>query len=174
MLITLIGFRGSGKTSVGKVLADRLGLKLLDMDSEIERREGRTIAEIFEAGGEETFRMIEGKLAEEISTEARLVVAAGGGIVTNSAAVATLLQRSFVIYLDAPSALLCERITSDPSTITKRPPLTGAGDAAAEVEALLEARSALYNAFADATIFVGEKTPEQIADEITPLTEEMK
>jgi shikimate kinase len=166
MLVALVGFRGSGKSTVGRLLAERLGCSFLDMDSEIERREGRTVAGIFEKDGEPAFRRLEGDLAAELANRDGLVVATGGGVVANPAAVGALLEKAVVVYMEAPAAVLAERIKMDNRSAALRPSLTNADSLEEEVANLLDARAALYQAFSDVTIAVGEKSPDSLATEI--------
>ena len=98
--IVLIGMMGSGKTTVGKLLAHRLCRPFVDTDALIEEREGRSIPEIFARDGEDAFRALELKLARELSGQSGLVIACGGGLPTQAEAIAALKQNSLVFWLD--------------------------------------------------------------------------
>ena len=98
--IVLIGMMGSGKTTVGKLLAQRLRRPFVDTDALIEEREGRSIPDIFEQDGEEFFRTLERKLSRELSGKSGLVIACGGGLPTRREAIAALKQNVLVFWLD--------------------------------------------------------------------------
>ena len=101
MIITLVGFMGTGKTVVGRLLARRLKRRFIDVDKEIERRERRTIAQIFSRRGEAAFRRIERAVIAEIVQRPHVVIATGGGAMLTAANVAVLKQRGPVICLKA-------------------------------------------------------------------------
>ena len=125
MLVALTGFRGAGKTTVGYILAGKLGLDFIDMDSEIERMENETVTSIFENRGEAAFRKMETGLAAELSERDNLVVATGGGVVTSEEARETLLNKAVVVYLEADAETLHARIAADEKTPHTRPALAG-------------------------------------------------
>lgn len=135
----LVGMMGAGKSAVGRPLAETLGYRFLDADQVLEQSAGRSIPAIFESEGEPGFRELETAVLDQISAWHSLVVATGGGIVTRPVNWGHLRQ-GVVIWLDAPAALLLERLQADP---TPRP-LLATPDPAARLEALLEARRPLY------------------------------
>lgn len=138
--IALVGFMGCGKTSVGKILAGRLGLGLLDLDEEIERHEGQTVSQLFAIRGEAWFRQRENEALDRCSKAANLVVACGGGIVehaTNS----SLLSESFTtVWLNVPLRELLRRLEGERAG---RPLLSG-GDWMRAAESLYSAREESY------------------------------
>jgi shikimate kinase len=140
-LLFLIGYRGSGKTTVGRLVADRLGLDFLDADSVLEDRYGRTIREIFAAEGEAGFRDKEAAVLAELCARTRTVIATGGGIVLREENRQRLNRHGFVAWLTADPAMLLARIQADPTTVERRPALVGGGPA--EVEQLLAVREPL-------------------------------
>jgi len=160
MLITLTGFMGSGKTTVGRIVADALGCPFVDLDQEIVRKTGRSIPQIFESDGESTFRILEKKALEQTISkysETTAVLSLGGGTVTVPGAVKLLQEKSLCIYLKATVETLRARLDGD----TAGRPL--ADDLFAE---RLAKREPLYEAVAHITIDTDGLSPEQIADEI--------
>lgn len=138
--VYLVGMMGAGKSAVGRPLAEALGYRFLDADSALEQAAGRTIAALFEEAGEEGFRDLETAVLDRIAGFHSLVVATGGGVVTRPVNWGHL-QQGLVVWLDAPEALLLERLRSDP---TPRP-LLHHPDPAGRLAALLEARRPLYS-----------------------------
>jgi len=139
--IVLVGFMGSGKSTVGRLLAERLGRPFVDMDEEIERREGRPIPEIFARDGEAAFRRLERALVRELAARSGLVIAAGGGVVVDPENVTDFGRTGLVACLAVSPATVLARVGQDPH----RPLLQG-GDPLARIVALLEKRRALYGA----------------------------
>ena len=159
----LVGMMGSGKTSTGRPLAERLGYGFVDADAVIEQAAGCTIPEIFEQDGESGFRAIETQVLNAISQRHSLVVATGGGVVTQSANWG-LLHSGIVIWLDVEQQRLLKRLESDD---TPRP-LLQEQDPALALNTLLTARRPMY-AEADLTVVINEETPETVADGILQL-----
>lgn len=139
--IVLIGFMGSGKSTVGRELHHRLGYPLVDMDHVIEQRAGKPITAIFAEDGEEKFREMETELLEELAdpTAARRIISTGGGVVGRRANRERLRQLGYVVWLHAPTAVILERTSKN-----RDRPLLHADDPAARVEALLAERKPLY------------------------------
>jgi len=162
MNIALIGYRGSGKTSIGKVLANRLWMKLMDTDAEIAREAGRTIREIFEVEGEAGFREREAQVVARVAAGDGQVIALGGGAVLRAENVAALRANSRVIWLQADPEVLLQRITADTSTAANRPNLTAAGGLE-EITQILAARTPAYQAAADHTLDVTRLSVEDAA-----------
>jgi len=107
----LVGFMGTGKTTVGRMVAERLGFTLLDSDQEIERQQGRTIATIFAEAGEPAFRALEREFIARGHPPARTVVACGGGLVVQPGMLELLKQKGVVICLHASLATVLQRIS---------------------------------------------------------------
>jgi shikimate kinase len=158
--VLIIGFMGSGKSTVGRVVADRLGLPFVDLDREIEQRDGRPIPEIFARGGEVAFREVESAIVSELGSLEPSVIACGGGAVLSAPNRETLMRAGTVVYLRVSAEEALARIghTDD------RPLLAGAGpDAAA---ALLRSREAFYDETADFVVETSSRTPEQVAGDV--------
>lgn len=137
--IVLVGFMGTGKNVVGKVLAQRLGIRFVDMDQMIEEIEGRSIAQIFEKNGEPYFRKIEKQVAKEVSEYEGVVIAAGGGVVLDQENVDNLKKNGLMICLSAKPGVILER--------TKgyiHRPLLNVEDPGKRVAELLEDRAPFY------------------------------
>ena len=159
----LVGMMGSGKTSTGRPLAERLGYGFVDADAVIEQAAGCTIPEIFEQDGESGFRAIETQVLNAISQRHSLVVATGGGVVTQSPNWG-LLHSGIVIWLDVVPEQLMQRLKAD-STVR---PLLQTDDPDAALNALLNRRRPLY-AEADLTVVIDQETPDAVADGILQL-----
>ena len=159
----LVGMMGSGKTSTGRPLAERLGYGFVDADAVIEQAAGCSIPEIFERDGEEGFRKLESQVLSAISQRHSLVVATGGGVVTQPENWG-LLHSGIVIWLDVVSDQLLQRLKAD-STVR---PLLQTTDPQAALNALLNKRRPLY-AEADLTVVINDEPPEAVADGILQL-----
>ncbi|MFM8258923.1 MAG: shikimate kinase [Vulcanococcus sp.] len=156
----LVGMMGSGKSTAGRALASQLGYRFLDADHSLEQVAGRSIADIFASEGEAGFRQLESAVLNQIASWHSLVVATGGGVVTRPENWGQMRQ-GVVIWLDAPDALLLQRLSADP---TPRP-LLAAEDPAARLAALMAQRRPLY-AQADLHIVQQAGTPEQVARQV--------
>lgn len=145
--LVLIGYRGSGKTTVGRAAADRLGFRLVDTDSLIVSEAGIPIATIFEQEGESGFRDREARVVSAVMEGEEQVVSMGGGAVLRDANAACMRARGFVVWLTAPIELLWRRIQADAATAANRPALTSL-QGIEEVRAVLAARTPRYRAAA--------------------------
>jgi shikimate kinase len=153
----LIGMMGSGKTTVGKILATALKYRFFDTDVVIEQLAKQSISEIFADSGESVFRELETQVLAELSAYHRLAIATGGGIVLQRQNWSHL-QQGLVIWIDLPVACICDRLQGDTSR-----PLLAQGDRLEKLTDLLEHRRPLY-AQADLHISVQpEETPDQLA-----------
>jgi shikimate kinase len=162
--IFLIGYRATGKTTVARLLAERLGWNWLDADQLLEARHGRTIMEIFTDDGEPAFRDLEAQILEEVCCFRRHVLATGGGVVLRESNRRRLREAGTVVWLTADSARLWNRLRADSACGRTRPVLTVGG--AAEVEQLLRAREPLYRACADLTVETSSRSPEGVVTAI--------
>ncbi|HZZ80775.1 MAG TPA: shikimate kinase [Gemmataceae bacterium] len=162
-LLFLIGYRGAGKTEVARLLAPLLGWQWIDADAVLEERFGKSIRQIFAEEGEPSFRNKEAAILQELSQLQDHVVATGGGVVLrpdNRAA----LQRGHVVWLQAPSDVLWQRMRSDASTAERRPNLAQGG--IAEIEAMLSVRTPLYEECQDLIVDTSKGNPALAAEVI--------
>jgi shikimate kinase len=157
--VVLVGPPGSGKSTVGALLAERLGLTLRDTDADIERATGRTVPEIFVEDGEPRFRELETAAVRAAVTTHDGVVSLGGGAITN-AETRVLLTGLPVVFLDVALGEAMKRVGLD----TPRPLL--AVNPRQQWRSLMEARRPLYTEVARATVHTEEHTPEGVAQAV--------
>jgi shikimate kinase len=157
--------RGSGKTTVGRALADRLGVAFVDTDEQLARNTGHTITELFQTMGEREFRRLEGELIKDLCASPPPVIAVGGGAVLDRSNIETLRRVATLAWLRAPVDVLCERIAADPRTLTARPPLSSR-PLRLEMEELLVERLSIYQSAAEIMVDTGGKSPEHVRDEL--------
>ena len=161
MSILLIGYRGSGKTTVGHKLADRLWQPFVDVDELIVTEAGKSIKEIFEQEGEQAFRELEEKAVREACGLAEHVIALGGGSVLRESNRQAISQSGHpVVYLRCEPAELHKRIHADPATPAMRPSLTHLGGGIEEITKLLDEREPLYRQVKTAELDVTHLTAE--------------
>lgn len=165
----LVGPRGSGKSTVARLMAGRLGWSWLDADVVLERRAGQTVREIFASEGEAGFRRRESELLAELCGLDHHVIATGGGVVLSAENRERLTRSGVVFWLTGSAEALWRRICADASTAERRPALAGGG--LAEVEQILTAREPLYRACAAHAIDTTTATPEEVAERIVGLLE---
>ena len=160
--VIMIGYMGAGKTSVGKRLARELKLGFLDMDEEIVKKEGMSIADIFRMYGEEAFRQMETRLLETlIESEECCVISTGGGLPLRLENRCLLKELGTVVYLEVSKDTVVERLSRD----TTRPLLAG-DNMEDRVSAMLLERGPSYREAADLAVDVNGKTVGQITEEI--------
>jgi shikimate kinase len=161
--LALVGTRGTGKSTVGRILAERLVRPFLDADVELEEKFGRSIASIFAEDGEPRFRDCEERVLSELtSAHPGAILATGGGAVLRAANREALRSFGFVVWLWADPAEAVARIEADRRSPERRPALTPAGTLA-ELADVLEARRPLYRAVADAVVDTSGQTPQDVA-----------
>ena len=158
--IILIGFMGTGKTSVGRLLAARTGMTFVDTDSVIVSRAGKSIPEIFQYNGEDYFRALEHEAIKELANRRSAVIATGGGAVLNPENMRILKESGIVVALKARIETIWNRIQGN----NDRPLLSGR-DSREKLENLYMKRLGAYDQ-AHIIIETDEKTPLEIADEI--------
>jgi shikimate kinase len=163
--VYLIGYRGSGKTTVARELARRLNFDYIDADDEIEECAGKSIAEIFADDGEAVFREIESDVVADLCLLRRTVVALGGGAIMSEVNRTEVRLAGTVVWLSASVSTIAERLSADDSTRTRRPNLT-AGGGLSEIETVLAMREPIYRACATFEIDTDGKTSEAVVDEI--------
>lgn len=142
--VYLIGLMGSGKTTIGRSLAKRLGFGFVDSDREIEARTGVSIPTIFEIEGEDGFRKREAQVIAEVSRQSGVVVATGGGAVLRPENRENLRAHGFVVYLNVPPQTLWERTRHD-----RNRPLLQVADPLLKLKELFDQRDSLYREVAD-------------------------
>jgi shikimate kinase len=162
-MIFLVGYRGTGKTTVARLLAERLGWSWLDADAVLEARFGRSIPDIFAADGEAAFRLMEASILEDLCQLEKHVIATGGGVVLSAANRKRMRQTGRVVWLVADVDTICARLETDSVSGKQRPPLTVGGRA--EVEKLLRVREPLYRACADVIIETARRPAAEIVEE---------
>jgi shikimate kinase len=162
-LLFLIGARGSGKTTVARLLAERLGRRFCDADALLEERAGATIRQIFADEGEAGFRDRESAVLNELAAGQDFVVATGGGVVLRPEN-RELLRQGAVVWLRARPEVLWHRLAGDSGTAEHRPNLAGGG--LVEVEEVVHAREPLYTACADTVVDTDGRSPEECAEAI--------
>jgi len=168
--LILIGYRGTGKTTIAQKLAGHLGIAAFDSDTDIERQAGKTIAEIFAQDGESAFRDIEESvIAEFLTHPAPFVLATGGGAILRANTRERLRQAGRVIWLTATPETILRRITSDAATKTMRPNLTSL-PMREEIVVVLEQRKPLYIEAAHETIDTDVKTVDEIVEALVRTT----
>jgi len=163
--LALIGYRGTGKTTVAQLLAERLNYDWIDADVEVERRAGKSIATIFETSGEETFRDLETEVVADLCQRELTVLALGGGAILRETNQKYLAQCQQIVWLKASAETIAQRLSSDPTTADRRPNLTNRGGLH-EIEQLLAVREPIYRACATLEVDTEDKDPAEIADEI--------
>ena len=163
--LVLIGYRGTGKTTVAQHLAAALTVPWVDADQELTRRAGRSISQIFAEDGEPTFRRLESETLAEVLAGQPSVIATGGGVILSAANRQRLAEAGWIVWLRATPEAIYDRLHGDSSTAGMRPALTARGGREEIVE-LLAVRSPLYAELADQMVDTDNKTPESIAAEI--------
>lgn len=157
----LIGFMGAGKSAVSARFHEHYGMELLEMDQEIERREGMTIPQIFETRGEEYFRRAETAILRELQGRSGVAVSCGGGAAMRDENVALMRETGKIVLLRAKPETVLERVAGDDG----RPLLRGRKTAEG-IRELMEQRSPRYEAAADLAVDTDGKSVDEICREI--------
>ena len=161
MIIYLTGFMGSGKSVVAKELRRALSFPMLDMDEEIERREKRSISEIFAAEGEGYFREVETAVLRDLSGRDILIIACGGGVILREENRRIMKESGTTVYLSAKPETIYSRVFQS----TTRPLLRGK-KSVEEIREMMEERRPYYEAVADLTLQTDPLTPPEVAAKI--------
>lgn len=162
MNIVLIGYRGTGKSVVGAILAKRLGVQCISIDAEITRKAGISIPEIVERSGWSEFRDRESAEVVELAGRDNIVIDTGGGVIERPENIEVLQKNACVIWLKASVEIIVKRIRSG----IERPALIQGKTFTEEVAEVLERRNSKYHSAAHIEIRTDNLTPEQIADRI--------
>ena len=162
MNIVLIGYRGTGKSSVGRLLAERSGRTLKSTDAEVVRRAGHSVPEIVKQHGWDHFRDLETEVCRDLAGKDNLIIDTGGGAVLRKENVDRLKAGGILFWLTAEVPTIGRRIGGD----TQRPSLTGAKSFVEEIEEVLRERTPIYRAAADHVIATDDRTVREIADAV--------
>ncbi len=173
MIVTLIGYRGCGKSSVGPILADMLGCLCVDSDDRIETAAGKSIAEIFKHDGEAAFRRLETNILTDLLTQPDGVIASGGGAILADANRKNMQAAGPVVWLKASAETLATRIGGDVTSQARRPSLTGKS-IQEEVEDVLEKRTPLYKDCATIQITTEGYSPAELATTIHDMLKRLR
>jgi shikimate kinase len=165
MNIVLIGYRGTGKSTVGKVLASRLGWELISTDMEIVKRAGRSIPEIVTDQGWEHFRDLESEVCRELSGRDHRVIDTGGGAILRQENVDLLKRNGTLCWLTASVNTIASRIGGD----TQRPSLTGTKSFVEEIQQVLDERIPKYQAAADHILSTDGRSISQLVESLLDL-----
>jgi len=165
MNIVLIGYRGTGKSSVGRLLAARLGRELVSTDAEIVKRAHRTIPEIVAQEGWEHFRDLESDICRELASRDQLVIDTGGGAILRAQNVEALKKNGTLFWLEASVGTITKRIGRG----TQRPSLTGTKSFVDEIQDVLRERTPKYQAAADHAITTDHRSINQLVEAILTL-----
>ena len=162
MNVVLIGYRGTGKSTVGRVVATRLGRPIVSTDREIIRRAGSSISDIVAAHGWDYFRDLESAVCQELAEQNNLVIDTGGGAILRQQNVDVLKRNGRLIWLTASVETIAARIGGD----TQRPSLTGTKSHVEEIRDVLTERTPKYQAAADLTIATDGRSVDELATTI--------
>ncbi len=161
----LTGFRGTGKTSVGTILAEKLSRPLVDLDSEIESTAKQTIREIFANGGESLFRDLESQSLAFLADKPASIISLGGGAVLRPSNREIIAETGLAVWLDADAETIAARIDADTTTAERRPALTQLSNIE-EIRTLLDQRRPIYEQVAVLRLDTTNKSVTEIAEEV--------
>jgi shikimate kinase len=167
MNVVLVGYRGTGKSVVGQLLAGQLGLRVVSLDAELQRKAGKSVPEIVQEAGWPGFRDLEEQVVATFAAQDGQVIDCGGGGVERGANFGRLPAAGPLVWLNASTAPMVRRIQGD----TQRPSLTGAKSFTDEVEEVLQRRTPLYRRIAHHEVDTDGRSVEDIAAEIASLVQ---
>ena len=165
MNIVLIGYRCCGKSSVGKRIAEKLGRRFIDSDDLIIEKAGLSINEMVKEKGWPYFRALEKEVIKEISAEDNLVIATGGGVITDETNIINLKANGFIVWLDADIETIKKRLKGDNASIENRPSLTG-DNPVDEIREVMEKRRPVYRQACNISIDTDKMNINDVADMI--------
>lgn len=165
MNVVLVGYRGTGKTSVGRILAAKLRKPFLDSDEMVKISAGKCVLEMVMERGWDFFRKEEKRIVAELSRRDECIVALGGGAVLDEENVRNLKDKGLFIWLTAEGQTIARRLNGDGKTREQRPPLTGK-DPGEEIRSLLKIRGPVYEKIADCRIDTSNRSIEEVAVEV--------
>ena len=159
--ISLTGFMGSGKSTVGKILAQKLKFLYIDLDTVIELSERMKISRIFEEKGQDYFRKVESEVIYKIYNNTGCIFSCGGGVILNKKNMDIIKKSSIVIFLSVNAETVFKRLKDE-----KDRPLLSNGDMEAKISEMLAYRQPLYTKYADIVIDTNRLTPREVAEKI--------
>ncbi len=159
--IVLIGFMGSGKSSVGHKLASLLGWRFVDTDTLIGKAAGKKINKIFKESGEAHFRSLESQVVKEVASSENQVIACGGGVVLRSENIENLKKNGLIVYLKTSPSKIYDRIKH-----SKKRPLLDVSDIEGRIKTLLSERENIYESVADVVIDTSDLTIDDVVEKI--------
>jgi len=165
MNIVLIGYRGTGKSTVANILGQCLGWKVISTDAEIVKESGQSIPQIVEQFGWDHFRELETQMCRKLQDQTNLIIDTGGGLILKEENVKILKANGTFFWLTAEVPTIVQRISGD----TQRPSLSGTKTFVEEIEDILKERTPKYQAAATHGIPTDQTSPSQIADSILSL-----
>lgn len=157
--VALIGFMGTGKTAVGKLLAGKLGRRFIELDDLIERKAGKSISEIFKHDGEIAFRELEIEAVKDIAGTKKAVIACGGGVVLNKINMDRLKKECIVVYLTASAGIILKRLSGDAG----RRPLLAVPNRLDRIREMSRSRQPYYRQAADIIINTSRLSAKLVA-----------
>ncbi len=160
--IALIGFMGTGKTAVGKVLAEKLGRSFVELDLLIEQKVGKSIPDIFQQDGEAAFRELEIEVTNDVSKDKNLVIACGGGIVLNKINIERLRKGARMVYLTASPGVILKRVANEEG----QRPLLEVDNPTLTIREMLRFRKPFYEGAADIKIDTAELDINAVSEQI--------
>lgn len=163
--LIIMGFMGTGKSTVGRLLSRKMHRPFIDMDQEIERRNRSTIPEIFESQGEERFRAMERELVDELAGGMSRIIACGGGVITQDPNLKRFQETGVILCLYADFETIFKRVSGN-----RNRPLLNAPDREQRVRELMEARETLYEAI-PLQVDTSGRSPEEVAAAVLDLLE---
>ena len=166
--IALIGFMGTGKTVVGKALAEKLGREFIELDSLIEQKAGKPIPEIFQQDGEVAFRELEIEATKEVSEDKNQIIACGGGLVLNKINIDRLKRDSVIVYLTASPRVILKRVSNG----DEERPVLKASNKAEKIQEVLRFRKPFYERAADFKIDTSKVDTASVAEQIVEKVKE--
>jgi len=159
--IALIGFMGTGKTVVGKAVAEKLGKDFVELDVLIEQKAGKPISEIFQQDGEVAFRELEIEVIKRVTENKKQVIACGGGVILNKINIDRLKKDSVIVYLTASPKVILERVSDD-----EERPLLQVTNPALTIQELLRFRKPFYEQAADIRIDTSKLDINAVTEQI--------
>jgi shikimate kinase len=168
--IALIGFMGTGKTAVGRVLARKMDKEFIELDALIEEKAGKSIPGIFQQDGEIRFRELEIEAAKEIAGKRNVVIACGGGIVLNTISIYRLKQECVIVCLTASPGVILRRTSGDKDVR----PLLAVADRKRQIEELLKFRKPFYERSAEITFNTSRLTVAAVAEKLIETLKDYK